>query len=97
MRSAYRRVRWLVCGLLVWASPAAADVVTDWNLITTPAVAAATVSRPGPAGLIDIAIVQLVVHDAMQAFQKRFAPTALRCPLHPVRRLLPWQELHVMC
>jgi hypothetical protein len=37
-------------------------------------VAAATVSRPGPAGLIDIAIVQLAVHDAMQAFQKRFDP-----------------------
>ncbi len=53
-------------------APAAAAVVVDWNLITTQAVAAATVSRQGPAGLIDIAIVQLAVHDAMQAFQKRF-------------------------
>jgi hypothetical protein len=56
----------------VWASPAAADVVVDWNLITAQAVAAATVSRQGPAGLVDLAIVQLAVHDAMQAFQKRF-------------------------
>jgi hypothetical protein len=92
MRSAYRRVGWLVCGLFVWASPAAADVVTDWNLITTQAVAAATVSRPGPAGLIDIAIVQLAVHDAMQAFQKRFdsygapIPSASGSPVAAVAR-----------
>ena len=74
MRSASRYVGWLMCGLLCWASPASADVVVDWNLIATQAMAAAGTSRQGPAGLIDMAIVQLAMHDAMQAFQKRFEP-----------------------
>jgi hypothetical protein len=72
MRSASRHVSWLICGLMCWASPASADVVVDWNLIATQAMAAAGTSRQGPAGLVDMAIVQLAMHDAMQAFQKRF-------------------------
>ena len=72
MRKASKRAGWLVCGLLWWASPAVADVVVDWNLIASQAVGAAGASRQGPAGLIDIAIVQLAMHDAMQAYQKRF-------------------------
>jgi hypothetical protein len=62
----------LVCGLLCWAQPATADVVVDWNLIATQAVGAAGAARPGPAGLIDLAMVQVAVHDAMQAYQGRF-------------------------
>jgi hypothetical protein len=62
----------LVCGLLCWTTPATADVVVDWNLIATQAVGAAGAARPGPSGLIDMAIVQLAVHDAMQAYQGRF-------------------------
>ncbi len=57
---------------LLWARPAAADVVTDWNLIATQAVGSAGATRQGPAGLIDIAIVQLGVHDALQAFENRW-------------------------
>ena len=72
MCSASRHAAWLVCGLLWWASPATADVVVDWNLIATQAVSSAGASRQGPAGLIDMAIVQLAMHDAMQAFQRRF-------------------------
>ena len=72
MRRASRHVGWLICGLMCWASPASADVIVDWNLIATQAMAAAGTSRQGPAGLIDMAIVQLAMHDAMQAFQKRF-------------------------
>lgn len=79
----------LMCGLLCSAGPAAADVVVDWNLIATQAVSSAGASRQGPAGLIDMAIVQLAVHDAMQAFQKRFesygAPMAADHG-HPPRR-----------
>jgi hypothetical protein len=70
--------RWLararMAGLVacVWlgaALPAAADAVTDWNEI---AVAAITTGRPGPAGMLDIALVQAAVHDAVQSYQGRF-------------------------
>jgi hypothetical protein len=62
----------LLCGLLGASSPAAADVVTDWNLIATQAVTQAGSARPGPSGLIDITMVQLAIHDAVQAYQGRF-------------------------
>jgi len=46
----------MLIGLLGSAAPALADAVTDWNEIT---VQAATVGRPGPIGIIDIALVQV--------------------------------------
>src|SRR5262245_11950251 len=61
----------MLCALL-WTSPAVADVVVDWNLIATQAVVQAGAARPGPSGLIDIAMVQVAAHDAMQAMQERF-------------------------
>jgi hypothetical protein len=54
-----------------WAGPVAADAVTDWNEITMTAVAA---GRPGPVGSLDTALVQIAVHDAVQAIEKRFEP-----------------------
>jgi VCPO second helical-bundle domain len=65
----------LAGSVLCWlcsANAAAADVVVDWNLIATQAVVSAGAARPGPSGLIDIAIVQLAVHDAVQAYDGRF-------------------------
>ena len=35
---------------------------------------AVTVGRPGPIGIVDIALVQVAVHDAVQAIEKRFEP-----------------------
>ncbi len=63
---------WVLCGLLGAAQPVYADAVTDWNQI---AVDAATVGRTGgPIALVDIALVQVAVHDAVQAIEKRFEP-----------------------
>ncbi|HEX4974236.1 MAG TPA: vanadium-dependent haloperoxidase [Steroidobacteraceae bacterium] len=64
---------WMLCGLLGAAQPALADVdaVVDWNQITVDAV---TVGRPGPIGIVDIALVQIAVHDAVQAIDRRFEP-----------------------
>jgi hypothetical protein len=64
---------WMLCGLLGAAQPvfADADTVADWNQITVDAV---TVGRPGPIGLVDIALVQIAVHDAVQAIDRRFEP-----------------------
>jgi hypothetical protein len=66
----------ILCGLL-GAGVARADgradtdAVVDWNQITVDAV---TVGRPGPIGLVDIALVHVAVHDAVQAIEKRFEP-----------------------
>jgi hypothetical protein len=53
---------------LSWALPTQADVVTEWNAVTT----ACSGNRAGPSGLFDIALVQTAVHDAIQAIQGRF-------------------------
>jgi hypothetical protein len=60
-----------VCAFVSWAGPVAADAVTDWNEITMTAVAA---GRPGPVGSLDTALVQIAVHDAVQAIERRFEP-----------------------
>jgi hypothetical protein len=54
-----------------WTGPAAADAVTDWNEITLNAV---TLGRPGPPGTLDMALVHVAVHDAVQAIDRRFEP-----------------------
>ncbi|MBM0104693.1 hypothetical protein JM946_08040 [Steroidobacter sp. S1-65] len=60
-----------VCAFAAWTGPVAADAVTDWNEITMAAVAA---GRPGPVGSLDTALVQIAVHDAVQAIERRFEP-----------------------
>jgi hypothetical protein len=64
---------WMLCGLLGAAQPAFADAdaVVDWNRIAVDAV---TAGRPGPIGIVDIALVQIAVHDAVQAIDRRFEP-----------------------
>jgi hypothetical protein len=67
----------VLCGVLGGAGPALAEgvapasAVVDWNRITVDAV---TAGRPGPIGIVDIALVQIAVHDAVQAIEKRFEP-----------------------
>jgi hypothetical protein len=56
---------------LLGASPAFADAVVDWNDITVQAV---LVGRPGTIGIVDIALVQVAVHDAVQAIDRQFEP-----------------------
>ena len=69
----------LACFALL-PSPALADVVTDWNAIALQTVFSAVPPRPGPSGILDLAMVQAAVHDAIQAFQKRFEPYAVSIP-----------------
>jgi hypothetical protein len=54
-----------------WVGPAAADVVTDWNALAATCI---STHRPGPPGLLDLAIVQSTVHDAVQAIEGRYQP-----------------------
>ena len=60
-----------VFALLTLSGPTFADAVTDWNAIAQPAIAA---GRPGAPGSLDSALVQIAVHDAVQAYDKRFEP-----------------------
>ncbi|HET7294419.1 MAG TPA: vanadium-dependent haloperoxidase [Vicinamibacteria bacterium] len=63
----------IVCGLS-WPSTAQANVVTYWNEVANQAVAAAVVGRPGPPGLLDLALVHAAMHDAVQAIDGRYEP-----------------------
>jgi hypothetical protein len=49
--------------------------VTDWNAITMTAVGT---GRPGALGLLDVALVQAAVHDAVQSIDGRFEPYNLK-------------------
>jgi hypothetical protein len=60
-----------VCGFIGLAAPAWGDTVTDWNEI---AQAAIVTGRPGPIGAVDSALIQVAVHDAVQALDRRFEP-----------------------
>lgn len=62
----------IVAFLLAAPASASADAVADWNAIAVQATV--TGARPGPSGVVDIAIVQAAVYDAVQAIEKRFEP-----------------------
>jgi len=67
---------------LVWAMPARADVVSDWNaqILLYSNIGNATLvppipaGRPGPPGLLDIALAHVAIHDAVQAIEREFRP-----------------------
>ncbi|HEU5135673.1 MAG TPA: vanadium-dependent haloperoxidase [Steroidobacteraceae bacterium] len=61
----------MALALIGGAMPALADAVVDWNDITVQAVSA---GRPGPIGAVDVALVQVAVHDAVQAIDRQFEP-----------------------
>jgi hypothetical protein len=60
----------MVVALLGAATPAAADVVTDWNVLSVGFINAA--GRPAPTFMLDIAMVHVAIHDAVQGYQHRF-------------------------
>jgi len=65
---------------LVSTTAAAADVVSDWNAIAVQATLTAGAARPGPSSILDLAMVQIAVHDAIQAFEHRYQPYAIDIP-----------------
>jgi hypothetical protein len=54
-----------------------ADSVTFWNTVINNAAAA---GRPGPAGLLDIALAHAAMHDAVQAIDGRYQPYHYSAP-----------------
>jgi hypothetical protein len=70
-------------GILLFAGPARADVVTDWNAIavqTIGAITPASHARPGPSAILDFATVHAAMHDAIQAFEQRYESFAPPIP-----------------
>lgn len=63
----------LVSGVLC-PTQVRADAVTDWNEIAVQAVFSNVPPRPGPSTLLDLAMVQAAVYDAVEAIDKRFKP-----------------------
>jgi hypothetical protein len=56
-------------------TPARADAVVDWNIITGQTIPFA--ARPGGAPALDYAMVHAAIHDAVQAYDGRFEPYAV--------------------
>lgn len=59
---------------------ARADAVTDWNAIAQQAVLNAGTARPGPSGVLDVAIVHAAIYDAVQAIERQYTPYYLDIP-----------------
>jgi len=49
-----------------------ADAVSDWNAIAVQSTV--TAARPGQTGMLDVAMVQLAIYDAVQAIDKKYEP-----------------------
>jgi hypothetical protein len=65
----------------VLSAPAAADPISQLNVIASDTIFAG--GRPtGAAPLLDFAMVHAAIHDAVQAYEKRFEPYAAHIP-HP--------------
>ncbi len=75
----------VLCAAFGGSAPARADAVTNWNAIAlrcvqVPVAPAPAPNRGGPPGLLDIALIQAAVHDAVQAIQGRFESYHFRDP-----------------
>jgi hypothetical protein len=61
---------WCLSLLVIMPGIAAADIVTDWSLVTTQAILA----KGGRAGAVEFAIVQAAVFDAVNSIERRYYP-----------------------
>ena len=74
-----RTAAFIVWTTLAIATPAAADVVADWNVCAPGIIATgrATIQfGAGPGTQLDLATVHLAMHDAIQAYDQRYEPYA---------------------
>jgi hypothetical protein len=64
---------------LAMSSVVQADAVTDWNAIAIQTIAGVP-SHPGATALLDSAMVQVAVYDAVEAISGRFRPYHVNIP-----------------
>ena len=67
----------IICGCLIGATPAAADPISELNAIASDTIFAGG-RPPGASPLLDFAMVHAAIHDAVQAYEERFQPYAIR-------------------
>ncbi len=74
LRNAYTRLfcSAMVAGTLAAATPARAGAVEDWNALAVGFINQATALRPPPFPPVDLAVMHIAIHDAVQAYQHRF-------------------------
>ena len=70
----------IACASLSVAAAAHADAVTDWNAISIPIIVTGTPVHPGATALLDSAMVQAAVYDAVVAIEGGFKPYAVTIP-----------------
>lgn len=61
-----------IVALVFSVSVARAGAVSDWNAIALQSMV--TAARPGPSGILDVAMVQVAVYDAVQAIEREYEP-----------------------
>src|SRR4029079_1213778 len=66
--------------LVVTHTPAKADAVSDWNLIAVQRIAAASPAHSAPVTVVELAMVQVAVYDAVQAIEKTHKPYHVEIP-----------------
>lgn len=76
-----------VAVLLALPISARADAVSDWNniavqatLAAVPPAVPASRARVGPSGVLDVAMVQAAIHDAVQAIEHKYEPYHAEIP-----------------
>jgi hypothetical protein len=75
-----KRLLLSACALVLCANTASADVIADWNIQTGQRIAASTPPRRGPSAVLDFAIVHLAMHDAVQAYERRYQSYCVAIP-----------------
>jgi len=84
----------IVAFILAVPASASADAVSDWNAIAVQSTV--TGARPGPTGVLDIAMAQAAVYDAVQAIDGRFKPYHVEIPGPLAHRSLPLRKPRMM-
>src|SRR6476646_7319441 len=64
----------LASALFSWTGPARADAVTDWNAIAIQTISNGGAAHGSAVGVLDNAVVQIAVYDAVVAYSGRFRP-----------------------
>jgi hypothetical protein len=78
-----RRSRTLLLSILlslVFTGIARADAVTEWNAYAVQATLTAGTARPGPSGVLDIAVVHAAIYDAVQSITGEYRPYHVSVP-----------------
>ena len=70
----------VACVLLSWTGIARADAVTVWNAIAIQTIVTGVPVHPGATAVLDSAMVQAAVYDAVVAIEGGFKPYAVRIP-----------------